>query len=64
MIIESEEHRAIILLGLRSVQIGGAAVDPELVRHIQLVHDVINAVENADVVGALSNEPSVVPITG
>lgn len=64
MIVKNEEHRAVLLLALKNVQIGGAAVDPELIRHIQLVHEVVAEVEEADVVGAVSDEPSVVPITG
>jgi hypothetical protein len=47
MIVDKEEHKQVILLALRNMQITGAAGDPELLRHIHLVHEVLAVVGDA-----------------
>ena len=49
MIIDKEEHRAVLLLALRSIPISGPAGDPEMLRHVLAVHELIGLVEAASV---------------
>lgn len=62
MTFDHDDHKAVILLALKNMQISGAAADPELIRHIQLVHGVIAACE-AGTVEAPEQDASVVNLT-
>jgi hypothetical protein len=47
MIIDSEDHRALLHMAVKNLPISGPAGDPEMLRHVQMVHAVLHAIEAA-----------------
>lgn len=56
MTIDKEDHREILLTAMRGLPISGAAGDPELLRVVNMVQEIIAALDGADV-RELADEP-------
>lgn len=49
MIIDKEEHREILRAAVKNMPISGPAGDPEMLRHILAVHEILAAINGATV---------------
>lgn len=49
MIIDKEDHREILRMAVQGIPISGPAGDPDMLRHVLAVHEVLAAIDSATV---------------
>ncbi len=53
MIIDKEEHRELLFLAVKNIPISGPAGDPELLKNVKLVNEILTAIQGATVPSGL-----------